>query len=1691
MTAATASSSIPAEIRFDPFGPYSPSGSRIASTFDQLTSQPAALRASRSSDGHRSGFGGPEAPSEIDGSLYPEPGPSSSPSLRPMRAPAAVAAAEQPLQPEAGPSRPTMAGRRSGSEDNVLRSTFSDSTVASPVTSTLRAASPALRSAGHNSHRRDQRFASTKGKARASEEQLAGLDGTELPSAAAATGATAAALLPNSAMVGALQAQDAALQWPKQPLLQVVADGGGAGRSPYATALDVPPDPPQASDDARAEAGQAPAFGPGPSARFDDKCTPTARMAEGDAMVPLRPPYPSRTPSVSNTNFGSDGEYEDAWEDPLVDEDGDDAIQRELAEAERASCNSIDGAEAAAVPDDSNEPVSTGQTDISRTPSTSTTATGSSHASSLDTIESSMPSTAASSCAGQPDQRRDTLKVEVDGSHDAPQTSPISLASDPEAAPMPSSSPIQDEEGCGTFGAAAVSPPKPDDASDSTATAQTLQQHDKAVQAKMRRYAALLELVETERNYADDLATLVLVFFDNLCTMPYFEDQPARHALVVRNSEDLLRLHQRLSARMDGILSELGLRKGAPSWSSSLPSSSTLGASVYAERVARTDLEKALSPEADEAVIRVAKLFTGMGPSLQGYKAFCSRHGEALALIREAEKRHADWDAFERRCSDILKISRAPSYGPGASRPASGASTPALPPASNPMSYFTPITTAAAPPSNSSGSATSSAAVTPGSMHSAIRQNSSRLLFRDFLIKPIQRLCLYPLVLQTLLKHTPSRSAGSSELAEAVALMRDVADQVDEAGRQRELELMADLIASRVEPHHGVTTAFLRSLGECRLAGTLDVLHHHRTLDPLVAPLRFKYLGVFLYDGFVLMVKVKKAPSYECRQWFPLWAARLSNIEEGSNLLPHSFRLSVRNHHFEIAASNARERQVWIDALANAISTATVSPPGTEASFPSSLFLGDGSDSDSNSAAATPNASRGVEATSYWDMVKDTVGDPLMEFFANHAACATATAASASTAKGNKSVPAAAAAAAASWIPTEILLRHASPSSRSIVDRGMVFSDTVLGARSSKEAGDLSSLWLPHNPTIGSAVGTAIGFNRRSSKDTSTVKIQRRKSCVESLESPIVAGREDNPLIFTATVMQPGSKVRSSTKSIAAVAAAAMPADLATAGDTTWKSSLRKKANKVRPPSIFAPNSLTVVTGDLASPESPQSAHTTPASPAQSSRELSATSEFGVTVTAASPGGAVSQQPFTAPKPRHGSEDLSVSSASSPRSGHQVGLHSGLNSAASSIANLRSAAADSRRRSSIYNVRDTLSASFGARRSRTRSVQTDVTDLSAEAAATPSRDPSPMNSTAALHEGAAIEEQDRLALDPVTAAAAAAVAAASSSSSERTGRWMSGSRSSSSRPSSLRRALTNASFSARQRTQSDVGMVAAGQEAAVAAGPPSRRLERSETLGTVPLPVDKRRGSGGSGVSPKKGLQRRAAAAEGKGSLGNSLRRSRTMLSTGRAWFGSLSSSTTTGVERIHAEKAPAAATRPAIATVPDGVSPKSSPSLAVLDGVGGDGYGFARPVTPRAPSDSQQPLSQCRSFTEPELTSLLCEPSARRGREVTRSESAPAVPVLASTKPSPKRGSKMIGTLRFLQSNRLSPVPLKAVAETSVEHAASGSPTASPAQLLFGSRHASPRKGRSSLPARLSLLDNQAHASSTGSPSKTAGRQQ
>lgn len=73
-------------------------------------------------------------------------------------------------------------------------------------------------------------------------------------------------------------------------------------------------------------------------------------------------------------------------------------------------------------------------------------------------------------------------------------------------------------------------------------------------QTRLKRYLALLELYETEQSYARDLSLLLDVYMDLLPLQQYFEDHPARVEVVVRNTPELVKLHSVVTADLGHIL---------------------------------------------------------------------------------------------------------------------------------------------------------------------------------------------------------------------------------------------------------------------------------------------------------------------------------------------------------------------------------------------------------------------------------------------------------------------------------------------------------------------------------------------------------------------------------------------------------------------------------------------------------------------------------------------------------------------------------------------------------------------------------------------------------------------------------------------------------------------------------------------------------------------------------------------------------------------------------------------------------------------------------------------------------------------------------------------------------------------------------------------------------------------------------
>ena len=179
------------------------------------------------------------------------------------------------------------------------------------------------------------------------------------------------------------------------------------------------------------------------------------------------------------------------------------------------------------------------------------------------------------------------------------------------------------------------------------------------------------------------------------------------------------------------------------------------------------------------------------------------------------------------------------------------------------------------------------------------QEKQRRLSLIDYLIKPIQRICKYPLLLDQLATRkgiaTHNRSGVNVVVQSAALAMKHVASLVDEARHQQEVSLQSSLIISRISKQipsrsqstsdlipqpEVLTSSFLSSLGTCLLAGSLDVLHN-QAYNAVSTTAVAKYMGAFLYPGgYFILVKVK-GKSYEPRHWFRL--ADFDLVDLGQN----------------------------------------------------------------------------------------------------------------------------------------------------------------------------------------------------------------------------------------------------------------------------------------------------------------------------------------------------------------------------------------------------------------------------------------------------------------------------------------------------------------------------------------------------------------------------------------------------------------------------------------------------------------------------------------------------------------------------------------------------------------------------------------------------------------------------------------
>ncbi|ORX67483.1 hypothetical protein DL89DRAFT_45317 [Linderina pennispora] len=192
-----------------------------------------------------------------------------------------------------------------------------------------------------------------------------------------------------------------------------------------------------------------------------------------------------------------------------------------------------------------------------------------------------------------------------------------------------------------------------------------------------------------------------------------------------------------------------------------------------------------------------------------------------------------------------------------------------------------------------------------------------RLALRDFLIKPVQRICKYPLFLQDLIKHTDREAEPETfrALERALESVRNVCVRIDNEQRRTEALKLRRVLLGNYCDNAELPLSLVVKLGSIVLSGPLRITSHE---DRMAAgpPRGF---GCVLFRRFLIVLRVKKAvvPKY----WFPLHTMQLVD-EPSEHVFSWRLQHTKSQQCMVFYARCHEEKALWVSRLTSAIGEA-------------------------------------------------------------------------------------------------------------------------------------------------------------------------------------------------------------------------------------------------------------------------------------------------------------------------------------------------------------------------------------------------------------------------------------------------------------------------------------------------------------------------------------------------------------------------------------------------------------------------------------------------------------------------------------------------------------------------------------------------------------------------------------------------
>ncbi|KAL9596413.1 MAG: hypothetical protein Q9179_004625 [Wetmoreana sp. 5 TL-2023] len=407
-----------------------------------------------------------------------------------------------------------------------------------------------------------------------------------------------------------------------------------------------------------------------------------------------------------------------------------------------------------------------------------------------------------------------------------------------------------------------------------------------AIERATQRQKTLEELVESEAGYVADLKVLLHAYFTFLTLAPNVSQRASTQ--IHQNVHEILKLHEELLRHMQHVMKDLktqtdGSQHGAASQSKPHRRGSNEGhriASAVAGLVhtARTSFDSARPAHSKiqptiagtSRATEIAKIFGGMMGRFFVYEEYGAKYELMLRELSVSSKSITNWHAFERSIEALTN-----------SLASSGASEEAV---------------------------------------------KKGLAFEDLLIKPIQRICKYPLLFEELCNLTLESDSPEAhvELGSVLWRLRQTAEATNRAtndqGTQIKIQRSRRLQDLLILPDFPTLPPSLRLLGHPILCGVLYVAYECKQ------EVCGDYMLCVLFWSHLLLARQQPDDErYHVAALISLCDSQVGKADEGR--ASYSWKLVFEHtqhlYEFIFCACSLKEQEAWTGAIVQQAEKAT------------------------------------------------------------------------------------------------------------------------------------------------------------------------------------------------------------------------------------------------------------------------------------------------------------------------------------------------------------------------------------------------------------------------------------------------------------------------------------------------------------------------------------------------------------------------------------------------------------------------------------------------------------------------------------------------------------------------------------------------------------------------------------------------